>query len=252
MASQLLQPRRAPLGVPTRLDTGRFGNQRMRKDSIVRFTTVILALLTATAVVFAYINWQKESQVVVSTDGVWWKEQAGFLVAKGVAPNGPGEKAGIKVGDRLLRINNRPKDQTIKSNAEKEVYLDRSGVYSRATYLLDRQGVSIEVTSVIPVPADNSMNQGLRLIALIYLGIGLYVLFRRWTAPKSTHFYIFCLVSFVLYSFHSTGKFNAFDSIIFWGNVVAELLQAALFLHFALTFPEKRSEDRRFGPTAHR
>jgi PAS domain S-box-containing protein len=219
----------------------------MRKDSIVRFTTVILALLTVATVVFAYINWQKESQVVISTDGVWWKEQAGFLVAKGVAPNGPGEKAGIKVGDRLLRINSLPKDQTIKSNAEKEHYLDRSGVYSRATYLLGRQGVNIEVTSVIPVPADNSMKQGLRLIALIYLFIGLYVLFRRWTAPKSTHFYIFCLVSFVLYSFHSTGKFNAFDSTIFWGNIAAELLQAALFLHFALTFPEKRGESKRLG-----
>ena len=59
------------------------------------------------------------------------------------------------------------------------------------------------------------MNQGLRLIALIYLVIGLYVLFRRWTAPKSTHFYIFCLVSFVLYSFHYTGKLNAFDSDYF-------------------------------------
>lgn len=252
MASKLLSSRPNPLGVPTRLEMSRFGNQRMRKDSIVRFTTVILALLTLATVVFAYINWQKESQVVISTDGVWWKEQAGLLVAKGVAPNGPGEKAGIKVGDRLLRINNQPKDQTIKSNAEKEHYLDRLGVYSRATYLLDRQGVNIEVTSVIPVPADNSMKQGLRLIALIYLFIGLYVLFRRWTAPKSTHFYIFCLVSFVLYSFHSTGKFNAFDSIIFWGNVVAELLQAALFLHFALTFPEKRSEERRIGPIVYR
>src|SRR5579859_704975 len=240
MASQLLQSRPAPLGVTTRLETGRFENQRMRKDSIVRFTTVILALLTVATVVFAYINWQKESQVIVSTDGVWWKEEAGFLVAKGVAPNGPGEKAGIKVGDRLLRINNLPKDQTIKSSAEKEHYLDRSGVYSRATYLLDRQGVSIEVPSVIPVPADNSMNQGLRLIALIYLGIGLYVLFRRWTAPKSTHFYIFCLVSFVLYSFHSTGKHNTFDWTIDWGNLSAGLLQAALFLHFALTFPERR------------
>ncbi|HET8891854.1 MAG TPA: ATP-binding protein [Candidatus Angelobacter sp.] len=252
MASQLLKSRPAPLGVTTRLETGRFGNQRMRKDSIVRFTTIILALLTLATFVFAYINWQKEAQFVTSTDGVWWKEQAGFLVAKGVAPNGPGEKAGIKVGDRLLRINNLPKDQTIKSNAEKEHYLDRSGVYSRATYLLDRQGVSIEVTSVIPVPADNSMKQGLRLIALIYLFIGLYVLFRRWTAPKSTHFYIFCLVSFVLYSFHNTGKFNAFDSTIFWGNIVAELLQAALFLHFALTFPEKRGESRRLGPAGSR
>src|SRR6201997_1826406 len=112
MASQLLQSSPTPLGVRTRPEVGRFGIQRMRKDSIVRFTTVILALLTLATVVFAYINWQKESQVVISTDGVWWKEQAGFLVATGVAPNGPGEKAGIKIGDRLLRINNLPKDQT--------------------------------------------------------------------------------------------------------------------------------------------
>jgi PAS domain S-box-containing protein len=84
------------------------------------------------------------------------------------------------------------------------------------------------------------MKVGQRLIALIYLGIGLYVLFRRWTAPKSTHFYVFCLVSFVLYSFHYTGKLNTFDWIVFWGNVTAGVLQAALFLHFALSFPERR------------
>ncbi len=251
MASQLLQSSSTPTSLGFTQGVERFEKQRMRKDSLVRFSAIVLALLTAACVVFAVINWQKERQVIVATDGVWWKEQAGFLVAKSVAPNGPGEKAGIKVGDRLLRVNGLPKDQTI-SNAEKEHYLDRLGIYSRATYLLDRQGVSIEVPSVIPVPADNSMNQGLRLIALIYLGIGFYVLFRRWTAPKSTHFYIFCLVSFVLYSFHSTGKHNAFDWIIFWSNVVAELLQAALFLHFALTFPEKRSEDRRIGPAAYR
>src|SRR5262249_54305027 len=101
-------------------------------------------------------------------------------------------------------------------------------------------GVKVEAPSVILIDADNSLNQGGRLIALIYLGIGLYVLFRRWTAPRSTHFYIFCLASFILYSFHYTGKLNLFDWIIFWSNIVAGLLQPALFLHFAYTFPEKR------------
>ena len=33
--------------------------------------------------------------------------------------------------------------------------------------------------------------------------------FRRWTAPKSTHFYVFCLVSFVLYGFKFTGELDA-------------------------------------------
>src|SRR6476620_9146078 len=102
MASQLLQSSPAPTTARVRPGAERFGKQRMRKDSLVRFTTIVLALLTAATVVFAYINWQKERQIVVSTDGVWWKEQAGFLVARGITPNGPGEKAGIKVGDRLL------------------------------------------------------------------------------------------------------------------------------------------------------
>jgi two-component system, NtrC family, sensor kinase len=93
---------------------------------------------------------------------------------------------------------------------------------------------------------DRSINQGFRFIALVYLGIGLYVLLRRWTAPHSTHFYIFCLVSFVLYSFWSTGKLNTFDQIIYWGKIVANALQPALFLHFALAFSSEHRDRRRW------
>src|SRR4051812_25287579 len=241
MASQLLQSSSTPVSSGFRPGMERFGRQRMRKDSLVRFSAIVLAVLTAACVVFAVINWQKECQYTTPTDGVWWKEQSGFLVAKGVVPSGPGDKAGIKVGDKLLRVNGLPKDQTIKNQVEFEKHLYRSGVYSRATYLLDRQGVSVEIGPVIPVPADNSLKLGQRLIALIYLGIGLYVLFRRWSAPKSTHFFLFCLASFVLYAFHYTGKLNTFDQIILWSSVVASALQAALFLHFALTFPEPKN-----------
>src|SRR5437868_934375 len=117
--------------------------------------------------------------------------------------------------------------------------LYRGGVYSKLVYTIGRNGVQLEAP-VIPEPADKSLNDGLRLIALIYLLIGIYVLLRRWTAPKSMHFYIFCLVSFVFYSFKYTGKLNQFDEMIYWGNVIAWLLQPALFLHFALTFPESK------------
>ena len=113
------------------------------------------------------------------------------------------------------------------------------GVWSKATYSLVRQSVTLD-SNVILVPADRSLNNWLRLIALIYLGIGIYVLLRRWTAPGSTHFYIFCLVSFIAYSFKYTGKLNDFDWTIYWSNIVAWVLQPALFLHFVLTFPEKR------------
>ncbi len=121
---------------------------------------------------------------------------------------------------------------------ERQLY--RVGIWSKASYSLQREGVTLEAPLIL-VPADRSLNLGLRLIALVYLGIGVYVLLRRWTAPKSTHFYVFCLVSFVFYSFHYTGKLNEFDWIVYWSNVVAWLLQPALFLHFSLTFPEHRA-----------
>jgi two-component system, NtrC family, sensor kinase len=212
----------------------------MRKDSLIRFSAVALALATAALIVFAFINWQKENLYSTPFDGVWWKEDSRGLVAKALMPNGPGEKAGIKVGDRLLQVNGQPKDKAVRNIIDFEKLLYRAGLYSKATYLLERHGVNVEIFPVIPEPADNSMKMGERLIALIYLGIGLYVLFRRWTAPKSTHFYLFCLVSFVLYTFHYTGKLNTFDLIVYWSGIVAWLLQPALFLHFALTFPKPR------------
>src|SRR3978361_724328 len=84
----------------------------------------------------------------------------------------------------------------------------------------------------------------LRVIALVYLAIGLYVLFRRWTAPKSTHFFVFCLTSFVLYAFKYTAKFDVLDWTIYWSNIIATALQPALFLHFAVSFSDNFTNRR--------
>ena len=94
-------------------------------------------------------------------------------------------------------------------------------------------------------PVDKSNYLVSRLIALVYLGIGLYVLFRRWTAPKSTHFFVFCLVSFVLYSFRYTTKLDTFDWTIYWANLAATALQPALFLHFAISFTDSFANRKR-------
>ena len=95
---------------------------------------------------------------------------------------------------------------------------------------------------LVTAPQENpsSIENYLRVTALLYLFIGLFIFVRRWNAPRAIHFYVFCLVSFILYSFHYTGKLNSFDWTIYWGNVVALLLQPALLVHFALVFPERR------------
>src|SRR5271167_1574662 len=213
----------------------------MARDLQTRFFAVFLALLSVAAIVLAWINFQKEPEFVAPYDGVWWVEDAGHLRAERVDTDGPGQKGGIKPGDRLVAIDGR--NVVDVGSLERQLY--RVGVWSKANYSLVRRGVPLEAPLIL-APTDRSLYDGLRLIALVYLGIGIYVLLRRWTAPKSTHFYIFCLVSFVFYSFHYTGKLNIFDWTIFWSNVAAWLLQPALFLHFSLTFPErKRLVNRR-------
>jgi len=207
----------------------------MRSESHFRFVALTLALLTVAAAVLAFINYQKERSAETPTDGVWWVEHEGWLRAERVDPRGPADKAGVKAGDELSAING----QTVNSVASVQRQIYRTGIWKDTTYSLVRNETPVDV-KVILEPADRSVNAGLRLIALIYLGIGLYVLLRRWTAPKSMHFYVFCLVSFVFYSFKYTGKLNGFDETIYWSNVVAWLLQPSLFLHFSLTFPETK------------
>ena len=60
-------------------------------------------------------------------------------------------------------------------------------------------------------------------VGLAYLIIGLFVYFRRGSAHKARHFYVFCLVSFIFFCFHYTGKLNTFDKVIYCGNVAAGL-----------------------------
>ncbi len=90
-----------------------------------------------------------------------------------------------------------------------------------------------------PAPKPLAIENYLRVVGLFYLFIGLFIFVRRWNAARAVHFYIFCLVSFILCSFHYTGKLNLFDWEVYWARAAAMLLAPALLLHFALVFPER-------------
>ena len=125
-----------------------------------------------------------------------------------------------------------------------------AGLWSKAAYELDRHGQAFHTVVVIapettPQTDSRPIRGYLEIVGLLYLGIGAFILFRRWTAPQSRHFYLFCLSSFVLYTFHYTGKLNLFDSAIYWLNAAATVLVPALFLHFCLSFPEAGSRRSR-------
>ncbi len=212
----------------------------MQRTFQTRIVAVLLALFTGAAVLCAGFNLVEENRYQSPADGVWWIEVPGGLEAQRVPANTPGERAGIKTGDLLVAADEHR--TTVGADLAREIW--RTGAYNTIHYTLERHGIRLADVPVILEMQDRSINQGFRFIALVYLGIGLYVLLRRWTAPHSMHFYIFCLVSFVLYSFWRTGKLDTTDQIVYWSKIVANALQPALFLHFALAFAPERRERR--------
>ena len=154
----------------------------------------------------------------------------------------PAQSPNIEPKELLPKVNYIP----IVRVADLERVLYRTEVYGKAAYAITRGGIPLDTPVVIiPEPGDRSLAQAQRVIGLIYLAMGIYVLFRRWTAPRATHFYLFCLVSFALFTLKYTGDLHTLDWTVFWCNVLAESLQPALFLHFALSFPEERFKNTR-------
>jgi PAS domain S-box-containing protein len=232
--------------------------QYMKNEFQTRILAVVLAAATLAACVFAGLNLYYESNYTVPTDGVWWVEAPAAgpagLCARQVPVTSPGYSAGVRQGDILLSVD----EHATPRVAALERQFFRVGALGTTNYSVLRAPVGSNSgpctvpagtkpfdIQVILAATDRTINLGYRTIGVFYLGIGLYVLFRRWTAPKSTHFYLFCLVSFVLYAFKFTGELDAFDQMIYWSEILATALQPALFLHFALTFSDSAPDPRR-------
>jgi len=213
----------------------------MKENLRVRVGAVVLALATLAAVIFAWLNFVQRSRYDIVDDGVAWTDSSNGIEAWKVAANSPASMAGIRTGDVLLAINDAP----VPSAAHVARRLYRAGLWTQLRYKLSRNGEEFE-TRLITTPAQKPLHveNYLRFVGLLYLFIGLFIFIRRWNAPRAVHFYVFCLVSFILYSFQFSGKLDAFDLEVYWSSIIARLLAPALLLHFALVFPERAESSR--------
>jgi two-component system, NtrC family, sensor kinase len=205
-------------------------------ESRRQFAGALLAVLTVAAVVSAAINLQQQRQFRLPDDGATWMERGGRVVALHVVAEGPAARAGIRSGDALVQMNGTPVGQATDVTR----ILVAIGAWQPAKYSLERSGVPFKATVMVGEASREPSLYFQYLVGIAYLGIGLFVYFRRSTAQGATHFYALCLASFVLSAFHYTGKLNNFDKVIYWGNVAAGLVAPTLFLHFCLAFPQTR------------
>jgi two-component system NtrC family sensor kinase len=208
----------------------------MKQNLRVSLGAVVLALATMAAFTFALLNFEQRRLFESPDDGVAWSDTTHGVQAWNVATNSPAARAGIRSGDQLVAFNDAPVSRAVQVTQR----LWRAGIWTQVRYKLSRNGEEFE-TPVVTAPAAKpaSIENYLRVVGLLYLFIGIFIFVKRWNAPRAVHFYVFCLVSFVLYSFHYSGKLDAFDWEIYWANVAAHLLAPALLLHFALVFPER-------------
>src|SRR6267142_1300687 len=206
----------------------------MKQSLRVSLGAVVLALATLAAMIFALLNFDQRARYELAYDGVAWLDTDHGVQAKQVSPNSPATRAGIHPNDVLLSING----AHVTRATEVARRLDRAGLWTQVRYKLSRNGEEFE-TPLVTAPAEKPLatENYLRVVGLLFLFIGLFIFVRRWNAPRAVHFYVFCLVSFICWSFHYSGKFDAFDWEVYWSEIVARLLAPALLLHFALVFP---------------
>jgi len=210
------------------------------------FRLIATVILSLGLIVLGGVNVRQKRVWVPPVDGVQWIADAGGRVeATYVEPGGPGARAGIEPGDVLLAIG----DRAIGSDVEVVGVLYDLGVWAQAVYRVVRDDREIETTLVVSPRSGQAQNRltYLEIVGILYLLVGLLVITKRWRAPHAPHFYFVSIVSFVLYVFHPTGKFNDFDWTIYWADLAASVLLPPLFLHFTLEFPHETAWSRRLG-----
>src|SRR5690349_3888196 len=110
-----------------------------------QLSTAILTILTLAAGVAAVINFDQQQKFRLPDDGVIWVDRHGGVEALHVVPNGPGQKAGIHAGDRLLAIGG----VAIQKPVNVTQVLVGVGAWSKQNYRIVTRGVEVEMPVVV-------------------------------------------------------------------------------------------------------
>jgi len=171
-------------------------------------------------------------------DGVLWKPAPEGVVAARVAPGGPAARVGVDVGDILLAIDG----EEVLGAGQVEEVLGRRRAGEPVRYSLlrlgEKRGLELRVE---PLPQGNvSLFYYLSLVGFFSLAVGTIVLLRRPADRSTIHFFAICVLFFLTYSTSFTGRLDLGDWVLFWTDLLAGLFLPVVFLHFCLSFPERR------------
>lgn len=180
------------------------------------------------------------------TDGVLWTQKNGAVFADKVVPGLAASRAGISTGDKLLAISlDGDTFEEVDSVAKVPMYLDTAGVGGTLTYYYQKTSYSFannyyyaDLRNIDTLPRWTPSIVLLTLVGLIWLGVGIFVLFKQGSrSPFVLHFAMVCLSAFVFHVYRPLNLGQDFDLAVSLLDDLAFAFFAPLFLHFCLRYP---------------
>jgi len=197
-----------------------------------------LALILAIVLLYLYniIKWGNQPDF-----GFAFRTATGIKII-GVVTE-PGWKAGMEVGDRILKVNEKSPSNIAEFRSAMRRKLGETN-----TYLIDRKGQPFEVTvTSTPVGIIGALaRSGLPyIVGLCYVLIGILVFLMKPHKRTSWIFLIFTAVLglFILFFFR-IGEMKPFWLETF--HIFLNIFTPAAFIHLALSFPEERSLIKKY------
>ena len=217
------------------------------KGKILTGWSLVWLLATIMFVVGGALNLSQRAYYnLPPTDGVVWTQKADGIYAEKILPDLAASRAGIAVGDKLIGISLDEKQfDEITSPADVQMYLETAGTDGSLTYFYQRPSYSFsdnfyyaDLKHLDTLPRWTASIFFLSLVGLIWLGIGIFVLFKQGSrSPFVLHFATVCLAAFIFHVYKPIGVGKDLDLAISLLDDLAFAFFVPLFLHFCLRYP---------------
>lgn len=227
------------------------------ETSRVGTRVLLLLFVTVLAIAGGAFNLRDRwVQKPVPTDGVIWVDREGVgVIAEHISSGSPASHASIYRGDVLVGIstNGGQSFDEITEAQHVQIYLDQAkelikegGTISYLIVRLNDAGDKVELEGIADLNRldylEPHRGRGLylALIGIIYLGIGCYVLLKQGRAPYVTHFFVICLLAFIVHAYSPTEEMRTqFDKAVDLTETIALILLSPVLVHFSAIYPAR-------------
>src|SRR5437870_337962 len=237
------------------------------KGSVLTGKTWLLLIAAALLITAGALNFsQRLRHRPPPWDGVTWVDTGQGVVAKTIEPGSAAARARLISGDRLLAVSRgggRCEEITIGLRCEQigsardvQIYLEQARVGGEIHYFIERPSFPAETRNYYAdldnlgsIPNWTSRDLYLNLIGLVYLCVGLFVIFKQGgRSPFVLHFASLCLAAYVFHFYTPIGTYKDLDLAIAFLRSAGLIMFAPLFLHFSAIYPVRYHlfEDRRW------